>query len=57
VQAKGDKAPPKPTGFSEIERTYIAIGIACGVLAIIVLITIAVVSDNWCVFICVFPLG
>ena len=57
MQAKGDKAPPKPTGFSEIERTYIAIGIACGVLAIIVLITIAVVSDNWCVFICVFPLG
>lgn len=42
VEAKGEDAPPKPTGFTEIERTYIAIGIAVGILAIIVCITIVV---------------
>ncbi|KAJ7385358.1 hypothetical protein OS493_016436 [Desmophyllum pertusum] len=38
VEAKGNDAPPKPTGFTEMERTYIAIGIAVGILAIIVCI-------------------
>lgn len=42
VEAKGEDAPPKPTGFSELERTYIAIGIAYGILAIFVSITIIV---------------
>ncbi|XP_022780471.1 uncharacterized protein LOC111321771 [Stylophora pistillata] len=40
VEAKGEDAPPKPTGFTELERTYIAIGIACGILAVVVSITI-----------------
>ncbi|XP_068693535.1 uncharacterized protein [Montipora foliosa] len=42
VQAKGSNAPPKPSGFSETERTYIALGIAVGVVATILLLTIAV---------------
>ncbi|RMX51984.1 hypothetical protein pdam_00004738 [Pocillopora damicornis] len=42
VEAKGEDAPPKPTGFTELERTYIAIGIACGILAIIVSIAVIV---------------
>ena len=50
MQAKGKEAPPKPTGFTEMERTYIAIGIAIGILAIIVLLAVAVVSDKYGVF-------
>ncbi|XP_078369853.1 uncharacterized protein LOC144653670 [Oculina patagonica] len=42
VAAKGEDAPPKPTGFTEMERTYIAIGIAVGILLIIVSILIVV---------------
>ena len=51
MQAKGKEAPLKPTGFTEMERTYIAIGIAIGILAIIVLLAVAVVSDKYGVFI------
>lgn len=42
VRAKGEDAPPQPTGLTEMERTYIGIGVAVGVLVIIVLISVAV---------------
>lgn len=42
VRAIGADAPPEPTHFTEMERTYIAIGIAWGVIAIIILILVAV---------------
>lgn len=47
MEAKGEDAPPKPTGFTELERTYIAIGIACGILAIIVSIAVIAVRNNF----------
>lgn len=46
MRAKGEDAPPQPTGLTEMERTYIGIGVAVGVLAIIVLISVAVVSHS-----------
>lgn len=42
VSAIGEDAPAKPTGFTEMERTYIAIGIAVGILIIIVSILVVV---------------
>lgn len=42
VEAKGADAPPMPTGFTEMERTYIALGIAVGILAILICILIVV---------------
>ena len=47
MEAKGEDAPAKPTGFTELERTYIAIGIACGILAIIVSIAVIAVRNNF----------
>jgi len=45
VQAKGWNAPPRPSGFSELERTYIAIAISFGVVATILLLAVVVVSQ------------
>lgn len=42
VSAKGEDAPATPTGFTEMERTYIAIGIAVGILIVIVTILVVV---------------
>lgn len=42
VQAKGWNAPPSPSGFSELERTYIAIAISFGVVATILLLAVVV---------------
>ena len=52
VEAKGADAPPMPTGFTEMERTYIALGIAVGILAIFICILIVVVSHQYNIFIC-----
>ena len=52
VEAKGADAPPMPTGFTEMERTYIALGIAVGILAILICILIVVVSHQYNIFIC-----
>ena len=57
MKAKGADAPPMPTGFTEMERTYIALGIAVGILAIYICVLVIVVSHQYNIFIVQFLRG